>query len=305
MANAEAPPNAEAGAAQPATAAATPEAEEEAEEGEEDAAPPADGETATNEEGTETATAKPHHAYNPNARSRFLDLQVGIGIGSRRLDLHGLTTANLSSYRLPAAPIVLLGATFAPWARSKVKILKDSYAYASLTESIGVQSYDSFAQTSYDTRWSAWEAGVAVRSRTSDWGPVIGGKLGYGNETFAIQEGAQLVTQQPSTSYSYLALAFVLDQPVARWLRFEMTLGYRAVFSPGYLGDRFANTQVSGLNANLAFRLLVLPKGFTLRLVAQYVAYFYRITSGATDPYIATGAVDQYVTAGVMATWGL
>ena len=171
---------------------------------------------------------------------------------------------------------------------------------------MGVRSRDAYTSTIYDTRWSAWEAGVAIRSRTTDSGkgPVLGGTVGYGNETFAVEEARQLVTQQPSVSYSYLNLGFVLEQPLARWARLELNASYRFVLDGGYVASRFSSTHILAPSASVAVRFL-LPRGFTLRAVLQYVCYFYKISSAATDPYQATGAIDQFATAGLLATWGI
>jgi hypothetical protein len=223
----------------------------------------------------------------------WLDVSAGLEGGMRHFAYNEGLSTNLRPYQLNAAPLFAFDASLYPLTSSGIVPLSDIGIVGGYARAFAVQSAATDA-SSIGTNWQRYYVGGHVRIRTakSPRAVVLGVTGAYGGESFTFDSSA---STYPSVSYQFVSAEADVRVPIGR---FAVTGGggYLFVLSAGDVSERFPQSSVGGIDANLGGAFTIIP-GLEARLNVSYRRFFYSMNPVPGDSYVAGGALDEF--------WGL
>ncbi|HXU71081.1 MAG TPA: hypothetical protein VN947_17225 [Polyangia bacterium] len=225
------------------------------------------------------------------------------GVVARRLRFDGLTTRNLSTYDNGASALVGFHAELQPFARGRSRWLRGLALAGGFAGSVASGAAHADGSNPVQSPLYAFDVGLRERVRLGDgrFAPALGVAAAYGSLRQSFSDGGVLVAGLPSVSYQYGRVA--VDGEIALGpLALELSGGYRAVGSSGYLGSRFSRTSVQGFDARAGL-VARLPRGVVVGAGAEYVRFASTFHPQPGDAYVANGAVDEILVARADLGW--
>jgi TolB-like protein len=166
---------------------------------------------------------------------------------------------------------------------------------------------------SFPTESQQFLVGLRWRYPTRRWEPYV--VLDYGTHNFRFGLSGPPVPGEdntagiPSVDYRFVRLGTGFRVEIGAKNRFIIATGiaFRGVFSVGGIGSDawFPEAKANGMDAMLMLGF-ALPKGFEIRLGADYRRYWFDLNPvppPPPPPYVAGGALDQYIAGSIGVAW--
>jgi len=164
---------------------------------------------------------------------------------------------------------------------------------------------------SFPTESQQFLVGVRWRYPTGRWEPSVVADYGVHSFRFGVSgppvPGEDNTAGIPSVKYEFVRIGGGFRVGIGKKERFIVAANaaFRGVFSVGGIGTSlwFPEAKANGMDAMLMLGY-ALPKGFEIRIGADYRRYWFDLNPVPPDPpYVAGGALDQYWGFSVGAAW--
>jgi hypothetical protein len=163
----------------------------------------------------------------------------------------------------------------------------------------------------FPTESQQFLVGVRWRYPTGRWEPSVVADYGVHSFRFGVSgppvPGEDNTAGIPSVKYEFFRIGGGFRVGIGKKERFIVaaSAAFRGVFSVGGIGTSlwFPEAKANGMDAMLMLGY-ALPKGFEIRIGADYRRYWFDLNPVPPDPpYLAGGAADQYWGFSVGAAW--
>jgi TolB-like protein len=257
-----------------------------------------------------SAEAKSEKTRSKNPRPAAVDIEVDFRMVNRNLDYQDDLSGDLRDYQLK----------FGPGIGTKFQYYPGAHFTAGVGAQFGIdfewQRIFDFESTRADgeqfpTQSQQFLIGLRWRYPKGRWEPWV--VLDYGVHNFEIGVSGPAVPGEdntagiPSVRYEFVRFGGGFRVAIGKKEIFIITtsIAFRGVFSVGPIGTYlwFPEATANGMDAMLMFGV-ALPKGFEIRLGADYRRYGFDLNPVPPDPpYVAGGALDQYWGFSIGAAW--
>jgi TolB-like protein len=253
---------------------------------------------------------KSKKARSRKPRPAAVDIELDFRMVNRDLSYADDLSGDLRDYELK----------FGPGVGTKFQYYPGAHFTAGVGAQFGIdfewQRIFDFESTRADgaqfpTQSQQFLIGMRWRYPKGRWEPSVA--LDYGVHTFQFsvsgppQPGEDTTAGVPGVRYEFVRFGGGFRVAVGKKEIFVITtsIAYRGVFSVGPIGTYlwFPEATANGMDAMLMLGF-ALPKGFEIRLGADYRRYGFDLNPVPPDPpYVAGGALDQYWGFSVGAAW--
>ncbi len=233
-----------------------------------------------------------------SAPSVGYSLRIGAEAGARWFSYSDplVIATNLRPYDVVGVPLLTLGGGLRPFAWTRQTVLdrleiRFDYAFAPKLES---------STTDGQTVTSTWDHGdallfVPVRLGKHMHAPTLGARLGYGWLDFSFAAPSPLSREIPTVTYRFLKMGLNGEMALTKRLFVSAGFDYLATLSGGAVYNRFRDTSIGGIDAQLGVGVNV-ASNTRLLMLFDYTRFFSSFVPIPGDAYVAGGALDQYGT---------
>ena len=227
----------------------------------------------------------------PAAAGALLELQAGVGVGSRHFSYVERVTPSLRPYDLAAAPLAAVSAVVYPLSFTRIPGLRDLGVTGEYARAFGVSSQDSTG-TQVGTTWQSFDVGATERIAVGR-AVTANVSLGYGGNDFQFNQGlSSAAAALPGVAYRFVRAG--ADVHVTFLSAFTAFGGgsYMDMLDTGATGQLFPRESVGGVEGHLG-AAYALAKNWQVSLSAAYTRVFYSVNPVPGDTAVAGGALDE------------
>ncbi len=233
-------------------------------------------------------------------KPKFLVIEAGAEVLTRKLEYTQVATSNLRRYDLPIYGQLAFGLEFYPLALIRDDLLAGLGVEFGIGLAPWLQSRLASITEPFPTSTLRIDAGVRfniapIKSFPLTFTPYLGVRA-HSFTVGALPDGRRL-DGLPNIAVVGLRVGLQVDIPVVpRWLNLFGRFGIIPIFGAGEIISPayFPNGSAFGLEANAGLGVRVLPF-MQIRASFEFARYGLTFTTQPTDPYVAAGASDTYL----------
>jgi hypothetical protein len=232
-------------------------------------------------------------------RPKFLMIDVGADLFTRRLEYSQVATSNLRRYDLGLTGMAALGVSFFPLALMRDDLLAGLGVEFAIGFAPWIQSRLTSTTTAFPTSAMRIDGGIRWELRPiKTFALAISPYVGVRSQSFTVSPVmGQRIDGLPNIAHVGLRAGLGLDIPlIENRLNVFGRFGIIPVFGSGEISSPafFPNGSAFGLEANAGVGVTVLPF-MQIRASFELARYGLTFVTQPTDTYVAAGAAETYL----------
>lgn len=240
-------------------------------------------------------------------RPAIVDIEFDVKFVHRDLTFNDDLIGNLRDYQLK----------FGPGLQAKFQYFPGAHATSGVGAQFGIDfewerlfNFNSNRDDglSFPTSSQQFLAGLRWRYPVGRWEPTVFAGYGFHKFEFGVDAGPPITTAGiPGVRYQFVRLGTGFRVGIGKTESFIViaNIAFRGVVDAGGIQSEqwFPDSKTNGMDALLMIGY-ALPKGFEIRVGADYRRYWYDLNPIPPDPpFVAGGALDQYWGLSIGAAW--